>query len=295
MKGKILILTAVFAMAFLIGAIQASATSQTNTINLTAPSTNTIITGTINLTAQVNGSNYNQSGGGNPDTANITRVTFQISTDAGSTWTTFASNDSNVNNGTMSNWTINVATLNLSDTTAYLFRALAGNGTIGNNTRATSGTVSVRVDNTVPVFSQFLQTANTILTSDPSTISVTTINTSICTLRFGSNPTSYNMTQSGNTCSYSLKRNVVPDSTYDVRVTIGDGLNGSFNTQPYTISLLSQDAIAPGGVGGASVTGVGQAAVQVQQQKQEFSLTTIAVVIIAAIVVINGKKLGLFK
>ena len=295
MKGKILILMTVFVVAFLMSAIQASATSQTDTINLTVPTTNTIITGTINLTAQVNGTNYSSSTSGNPDTANITRVTFQFSTDAGSSYTTFASNDSNAANGTMSNWTISFSTSNLSDTSAYLFRALAGNGTIGNNTRATSLTVSVRVDNTIPQNPAFVQATNTVLSTDPSTISVTAVNSSICTLRFGSNPTSYNMTKSGNACTYSLKKNVVPDSTYDVQITSGDGLNQTVNTQSYIVSLLSQDAIAPGGVGGASATGIGQAAVQVQQQKQEFSLTTIAVVIIAAIVIINGKKLGFWK
>lgn len=298
MKSKILILTTLFAVAFLLSVIQASAIAATQTINLTTPAASSIITGTINLVAEVNGTNQSAraSASGNPNTANITNVTFQYTVDAGTTWVNAISNGSNPNNGTLSNWTVGFSTLHLNDTDAFQWRALAQNGTNGGNTVMTSLTVTInRVDNTIPVVSGFLQSANTMITSDPTTISATAINASICILKFGSNPATYNMTKSGNTCSYSLSKNVVPDATYDVLVTAGDGFNSSNRGQSYTVSLLSSDAIAQPGIGGASATGVGKAAVQVQQQKQEFSLTTIAVVIIAGLVVINGKKLGLFK
>lgn len=285
MNKKILISTMLAVLALLsITAVSAA----TTTIEVLGPNASIFIGGTILLRAEVNGSAYNHSGSGNPDTANITGVTWEFSTDGGTNWYVAATNRSNVNNGSISNWTADLNTLNLSDSNVTRWRALARNGTSGNNTRATSAEIaSVTVDNTVPVIS-FASAANTVFTTDLTTFTATVANASTCRVKFGTdNRLSFAMTKSSDTCTYVLNKNIIPDETYSVVVTGNDGTNSTAPARSFTLSLRSGDVVT-GQVGATAVVQAAQTAQQ-QSQNQKFLLYG-AVIVIIFLALKNGKK-----
>ena len=289
MKNKILILMAMMAVMVLLSAIQAVA--PTSTIAVLGPNATTFIGGTILLRAEVNGSGFNHSGAGNPSTANITGVTWEYSTDGGTTWYVATTNRTNVNNGSLSNSTANLNTLNLSDSNVTRWRALAQNGTDGNNTRSTSAEIAaVTVDNTIPVIS-FASSANTVFSTDLATFTTTGINASTCRLKFGTdNRLDFAMTKSSDTCTYILNKDTLPDETYAVTFTASDGTNSTINALSFVIALRSEDAIS-GNIDSKVVTQVAQTA---QQKAKQKNMLIIAAVIIIALM-LNNKKGGLFK
>ena len=289
MNTKFLILAAMVAVLALF--LAPAAIAATNTIAVLGPNSSTFIGGTILLRAEVNGSGFNHSGSGNPGTANITGVTWEFSTDGGTTWYVATTNRSNINNGSLSNWTANLNTLNLSDSNVTQWRALAGNGTDGNNTRSTSASITaVTVDNTVPVIS-FASAANVVFSTDLETFTTTAINASTCRVKFGTdNRLDFAMTKSSDTCTYVLNKNTLPDETNVLTVTGNDGTNRTIQGRSYTISLRQNDVIS-GNIDSTVVTQVAQTAQQKQHQKD---LLIIAAVIVIALM-INGKKGGLLK
>ncbi len=290
MNKKILVSVMMLMMAVLMVAamsLSVSAIAGTQTINLTFPTSSTFITGDITLRAEVNGSNYTLNAGTANGLANISGVTFQYSTDGGTTWYVFVTNRSNINNGSLSNWTIVVDTLNLSDVNVTRWRALAGNGTNGNNTKITSAVATaVTVDNTVPVIS-FASAANSVFSTDLATFTATVVNASTCRVKFGTdNRLDFSMTKSSDTCTYTLNKNTIPDETYSVTVTGNDGINSTPLARSFAFSLRSGDVVT-GQVGAKAVVEAAQTAQQ-QSQKQKYLIIGGAVVLI--FLMLKGKK-----
>lgn len=209
-KNYLLIFTAL-AFFMLIG----FASSATLTLN--TPSASSTLSGTgllLNATLSANTEGY----------VNTTFYAKSAST-ANSTFTKvgFAVNNSLVSFNTTFNSAI------IEDASNYIFKATANNGTDTLDSAEVSGIV---IDNTVPTAPSSLSPSTT-QTSDSFTISatVTGSETTACTLNFdGNNPgsSSYTMTHSGNSCSYSISG--VAEQTYNYYVTASDGLNSTQST-----------------------------------------------------------------
>ena len=173
--------------------------------------------------------------------------------------TTNASAGVLIGNSIANNSVINVNmsynTAGLQDGADYIFTAYCLNLTGDPNTATATG---IKIDNTVPTAPSSLTPTSD---SDGDVVFSSTVigeNTTACTLYFVDlNPgfTSYTMTHSANTCSYSL--NGVPDQIYDWYVQASDGLNTS-SSSVHTIN------VARPSVGGAGI-------VAVQETKDDIS------------------------
>lgn len=209
--GKKLLISAILSVVFLIVAINCVSATLTVT-----PATSGILSGTsavLNasssyITEMLNCSWYASS----TSTANSTAVLIR-----------------NITNSSISQTYLNT-TFNsnlLEDSNDYVVYAICYNGTYTNETSASS--TGVVIDNTIPQTPSSLSPSASSTDDDGAVTfsgTVTGVNTTGCTLYFsGKNPgaSSYTMTHSSNTCTYSFTS--MPEETYDYYITASDGTN----------------------------------------------------------------------
>lgn len=165
----------------------------------------------------------------NSSLPNLVNCTFyaKSSLTANSSWTSLGTATNESANALKVNRTF--ASTILEDANNYFFNATCYNSSSSSTSVATTETIIV--DNTIPQTPSSLSpSANSVDTDGSISFSgtVTGVNTTSCTLYFSNtNPgsTSYAMTHTGNTCTYSLT--AVPDQSYDYYIRASDETNTS--------------------------------------------------------------------
>ena len=112
--------------------------------------------------------------------------------------------------------------------TAYFFNY---SGVQKNSTTVTG----ILIDNTAPTLT--LDQAIATRFGDGDSITAAITNTTVCNIQFGGN-SQLNMTRNsgGTSCSYILT-SLIPDGSYDTKITVSDGLNSTAITRNYAISI----------------------------------------------------------
>lgn len=273
-------------------AASADAAEITQEINAEDLASSTRRGGTINLHVTVNGSMYACSAATNcPIGANITSVniTFQRTAPGGGTLT-YAScrNSTNVDNGTLSNWTCTLQTNEWEDTGTFTIDAEIWNASARRNT--TADVTGIQTENTVPIATFGTSTPADNVEQRTSTVTIDTttdINASSCTLFVGAKdyvvtPTGLTGAGGGESCSRQLSS--LSDGSYTVYWVTTDGQN---QTTGATRTLK---------INAKGLSGAASSVVQQQQQVQEQSN---AGVVVAAVVLvtlmIGGAVFGIWK
>lgn len=265
-----------FAVLALVMLLQAfSVLAATNFQSILNPANDDTVSGTIILRVEVNGSNYNV-------TQNVTNVTFYAWDYAGNE-TILGTNVSNVNNWTLSNWTLLFDTAGLEDArSSYTFGVRLRN--VSNGFFNATNNTGIIVDNTNPTFA-FTQAANTEFNSRTETITVTVglANGTTCLFNFGSNV--YTGTLSGTSCTRTLSRGNPSDYVYSVTVTATDGVDSVTSVpRSFIVDFAGNgNAASPAAIGEA---GAGQF-FKSQKNKTVLLVMGAAVILLMAV---NGKK-----
>lgn len=303
--------TLLFLMAFLtmlpaVFVFAANPTSNAKDSQMVFPATSEIIQASITLNAEINGTRYSNLTGAAAINSNISNVTFQLSRDDGSTWTDIAYNVSNINNFTISNWSVTFNTATVGDVASgtavlYRFRARAYNGS-GSGVSGlallstTSGSTSIRVDNTIPVLSWTSPAdGSTIDLVNPS-ITVNALNAtknSSCQVFFSTVATgpfqNFAMVSTNNdACRYTASGGSPADSMYTTYAQATDG----YNVTALSRRTFNIDFFPNGGGSNQKVVAV-QAGVNeavAQSQSQNYTLYAIIVAIAGFILLGLGKK-----
>ena len=264
--------------------IQAAAITQ----EIHTPAANSRISGTINLIVPVNGTMYSCNVAGCiPPFANVSQVgvNYTRTSPSGGLETGGCINRSNIDNGTLTNWTCSFNTNVLEDIGTYTFTAYVYNGTGANLVqRNTTTSTGVTVDNFAPsaVFGALTPADN--VEQKANTVTVDTeadINATSCTLFVGAKD--YDVTPSGDVCSRQLSS--LSDGSYTIYWQTSDGLN---STTGATRTLR----INAKGVSGAAATEITRQAVAREQGD-----TTMLVIIgsVIVVVVVVGGAFGVWR
>lgn len=193
-------------------------------------------------------------------------------------------NDSSTTPGQF-NDTIDVSYIKLEDGNDYIFTCEVYNGTDKVNGTRTG----VTVDNTIPQSASSLTPTSD--TDGAVTFSGTVVgsNTTACTLYFsGINPgsSSYTMTHTGNTCSYS--HSSVPDQTYVWYIQASDGTNTTnSNTQTTNVDVTTSAGKAAVLIQEKGVSSAGGALLSISRDGAlGLSWTTIIIVLVVVGIII---------
>jgi hypothetical protein len=213
----------------------------TGTVSLDLPAASATVTGTFVL--------------------NVTNSTFDEMVNCTFTIASTSTANTSVTIGTFSNDTLDNVNATFDSTTIedsndYTVTASCRNST---NDQATDTSTSVTVDNTIPQTPSSLSPSDESEDTDGSVTfsgTVTGVNTTGCTLYFtGKNPgsSSYTMTHSANTCTYT--HSSVPEEAYDWYIRASDGTNTT-DSSTYNIRV-------------DTTTSAGKAAKLIEQQGVE--------------------------
>jgi hypothetical protein len=274
LKISLFLLVAIAVFTFSVMSVMASAT-------VVSPGASAVVSGTYIL---------NASG---VDLANCSFYAKSPST-ANSSWTFLGSFVNTTAGSIKINGTFNSAVLE--DSNDYTFNAscLNGSGQYHEGTRS-----GITIDNTVPTTPTLSPESNTKDTDGDVTFTgtVTGARTTGCILYFdGINPgsSSYTMTHSGNTCTYT--KTAMPEQTYKWYVIASDGTN----TSTSTTNTINVDVNTGGAKGGAiwylneqssgnsetlSITTDGS-----EKQNNTIVIVVILLVIITIAVVLNKRR-----
>lgn len=240
-------------------------------------SSDSIFAGVVELNITVDGGNYSLGANNN-----ITNVTFWRVN--GSTEYFIGNNDSNTLNGTISTWKMNFDTSSLADGVGanYNITYRIYNGTqphggsdpnyIRRNETSISG---IRIDNTVPTIT-VTTAAATIFDADTTTIRATVRNYtgSTCAWIFGGNR--FTGTIASDICTFVLQEDKPSDADYQVRAELTDGLNQT-STSDINFGVDFNKR------GNKASIPVGSAAQQVVQKIKSNQIASVAVIVIAIV------------
>lgn len=199
---------------FLFSILVMSSVSAAPSTDLDLPAASSTVSGTIGLNATIT----------NPDSNFSCGFYAKSSLTANDTWSLLAT----IANATDITANTTYDTIGLEDANNYIFNATCYNDT---TTWADDTNIAIVIDNTVPQTPSSLSPATDSVDKDGSVTFSSTVtgeNTTSCTLYFSEgNPgaSSYAMTHTSNTCSYSLTN--IPEQTYKWYVIASDETNSS--------------------------------------------------------------------
>lgn len=156
---------------------------------------------------------------------------------------------------------------------------------------------NVIVDRNTPAVPTTTQGADSeVKGSSTLTYTVQGVNTTACRIAFLDNgvtprftgTNTFAMTHSGNTCTYTLVSNTIPDNTYDVYTQASDGSNTSVSAK-LNLRVKELDSDLTGGIGDISVP-IAETAVKKKRAQTIFTVILIGVLIYAAFFRKTSKK-----
>lgn len=235
-------------------------------------------TGTVSLDLPTDGSSNSGT-----FVLNVTNSSFDEMNNCTFTIASSSTANTSVSIGTFANDTLDNVNATFDSTTIedsddYLLTASCRNSS---NDQATD-TATITIDNTAPATPTSLSPATATIDTDGSVVFSGTVvgaNTTGCTLVFsGLNPgsTSYAMTHTGNTCTYT--HSSVPEQTYSWYITASDGTNSS------SASAITLQVDVPNG-GGTTTTNETQTTTQ-----KDYTFLIVAVFVILVIWFVIKRK-----
>lgn len=198
--------------------------------------------------------------------------------------TEICSNQSNVDNGSLSSWACIGSTNTLEDRFTYTINMSFGNGTGATYShRNSSLATAVVVDNTVPAGVSLDDIAGTIFNNRKTSITSTATNLSTCKWRFGSNLIIGTINTARTSCSATLSTTNPPDGDYTVTFESSDGTNTTLSTsRTYRVNFVSNAK------SGKQTLDLGAA--QVAVQKIEDNKVVVFILLAIVIVVIIDRQ-----
>lgn len=259
------------AMLMMVGSVFAATFDQT----ILNPLASTRITGTIDLRVEVNGTMYKCQQAACGAGANVSGVNFTYTRTAptAGTATIACNNLTNINNGSVANYTCSFNTNVLEDVGTYTITAQVRKNTTAVLVNSTTVTLVV-VDNFVPSTAFGTLTPADGVEQRTSTVTIDTeadINATTCTLFVGSKD--YDVTPSSDSCSRQLSS--LSDGSVSIYWVTSDGLNTSTGAE----RTLRINARGTSGAAAATVTTAADAV----QARNNLMFVVVAVVIVTAI------------